>query len=113
MPARSSACGAGCKARREESTSPVGADRRVLKESGGSPAEDTLLDKSGNARTTESDVRVAALAMIGCPKVGPDSFDPVQATAPSVVVKTKGVHHGAARTSAGRVRRSVQDLTSL
>ena len=80
-----------------------GADRRVLKDSGASPAEGTLLDKSGNARydwvwkRIQVDVRVgifsrpAALAMIGCPEVGPDSVDPVQAKALSVVVKTEGV----------------------
>ena len=104
-----------------------GADRRVLKESGASPSEGTLLDESGNARYDSVGKRIhvdvpgrdpyeacRACPWSGVQKSGPDSVDPVQATTPCVVVETKGVAATPARPSSKTVTvRSVQDLTSV
>ena len=54
--------------------------------------------------------RPAALAMVGCPKVDPDSVDPVQATAPSVVVWTKGVATTISRRSSMNHRKEGEEV---
>ena len=48
--------------------------------------------------------------MIGCPEVGPDSVDPVQATTPCVVVETKGVAASPARRSSKNQRQEGEEV---
>ena len=96
------------------------ADRRVLEKSGARPAKGAFWDQGGDpgddgfGEGITSHVRfgaltrLATLAALWRPQVAPDAVAPIQAP----TVCRRPPREGAARTSARRVRRSVQEWVS-